>query len=275
MRLADIRIYPLKSGLGVRVERAVVERWGLVGDRRWAVVDERGDNLWSGEHSRLLRVTAALSGDILILCADGLPELTVSPPLDGQRVPVGYTGLNEAVLASDEAHAWLTKLLGTTARLVWLDDPARRSTDPAHGGLPGEIVSFAWDAPLLLASASSMRQLNDWIAQDAVERGEDLPEPLDIARFRPNVIVEGAEPFAEDGWREVKIGEMRFRVTEICDRCAVTLYDPATGAKGQEPLRTLARYRKWDGKTWFGIRLTPLGPHAPGTLTLGAPITTR
>ncbi|WP_341844961.1 MOSC domain-containing protein [Micromonospora marina] len=67
-----------------------------------------------------------------------------------------------------------------------------------------------------------------------------------------------AEPFAEDGWSRVRIGAVDFRVSERCDRCSVTLIDPETLATGKEPIRTLSRHRRHDGKTWFGIRLVPL-----------------
>ncbi|WP_084958711.1 MOSC domain-containing protein [Thermoactinospora rubra] len=269
MHIAQIIVYPLKSGAGLAVPEADLHPWGLDGDRRWAVIGEDGGNLWLGELPRLASVAARPTPEGgLLLSARGMDDLTV-PPAAGELTPVGFTGLDRAVLAADAAHAWFTALLGRPARLVWLDDPRRRSIDPAHGGLPGEVVSFAWDAPLLLTSRSSARVLDGWIAEEAASHGEDPPGPLSPLRFRPNVIVEGAEPFEEDGWREVRIGSVPFRVSELCDRCAVTTIDPDTQVKGKEPLRTLARHRKWDGKTWYGIRLVP---RAPGRLRVGDPV---
>ncbi|GII54628.1 molybdenum cofactor biosysynthesis protein [Planotetraspora thailandica] len=257
MRLTDIRVYPIKSAAGFQRESALVYPWGLDGDRRWAVIGEDGENLWLGEFPRMVSVTArGLDDGGLGLAAPGLPGLRVSPAT-GRAVPVGFSGLDRAVLADDAAHAWFTELLGCPARLVWLDDPRRRSISARHGGLPGEVVSFAWDAPLLLTSEASLRRLDDWIAETAMERQEETPRPLSVARFRPNVVIGGAEPYEEDGWTEVRIGEVDFRVSERCDRCAVTTIDPETQVKGKEPLRTLARHRRWDGKTWFGVRLVP------------------
>ncbi|MEV0233432.1 MOSC N-terminal beta barrel domain-containing protein [Nonomuraea sp. NPDC050786] len=272
MRLDQILIYPIKSGSGHSVAEGIVHPWGLDGDRRWAVVDEHGDNLWLGEFPRLASVAAWPTPEGgLRLTARGMEDVTV-PPATGAKTPVGFTGLDRAVLAGDAAHAWFTELLGRPARLVWLDDPGRRSIDPAHGGLPGEVVSFAWDAPLLLVSESSARLLDGWLDEEAAMHGEAAPGPLSRLRFRPSVIVEGAEAFAEDGWREVRIGSVSFRVSELCDRCAVTTIDPETQVKGKEPLRTLARHRKWDGKTWFGIRLVP---REPGRIRVGDPVSAQ
>ena len=56
----------------------------------------------------------------------------------------------------------------------------------------------------------------------------------------------------------------------VCDRCVMTTIDRTTRESGKEPIRTLARHRKWDGATWFGIRLTPVLPLAGGaTIRVG------
>ena len=77
-------------------------------------------------------------------------------------------------------------------------------------------------------------------------------------------------PFAEDDWRDLEIGGVPYRFAEHCDRCVVTTIDPCTREHGKEPIRTLAGHRKWDGKTWFGIRVIPL---SRGTLSLGDTVT--
>ena len=55
------------------------------------------------------------------------------------------------------------------------------------------------------------------------------------------------------------IGPLPFRGVKPCSRCVVTTVDPATGARGPEPLRTLAVYRSRDGKVWFGMNVIPDG----------------
>jgi Uncharacterized Fe-S protein len=163
-------------------------------------------------------------------------------------------------------------------RLVWQDDPTVRALAEDKGGMRGEHLSLADAGPLLLASEASMAQLNAWITTDADRQDAPDLDPvdprsgtrasgaLDIGRFRPNVVIDGEEPFTEDVWPTVRIGNLKFRTTMVCDRCVMTTIDPITLAGGKEPIRTLARYRRWNGKTWFGTRLVPLGT---GTISVG------
>ncbi|MEV0823675.1 MOSC domain-containing protein [Nonomuraea rubra] len=254
MELAEIRTYPIKSIKGISRSSARMLPWGLEGDRRWAVVDPLGELIWVGEHPQLLSVSAEETpeGDLL-LSARGLGELKV-PPATGETIAVGFANFERGVLAGADAHEWFTRLLGKPARLVWQDEPRRYSVNGEPGGCPEE---FAWAGALHLVSRSSLARLDDWIAEGAMQRQEPAPDPLDVARFRPNVIIDGAEPFAEDAWTSVRIGEIDFRVSELCDRCAATTWHPATQDGGKEPLRTLAKHRRWDGASWFGIRLVP------------------
>ncbi|MBB5963767.1 hypothetical protein FHS22_003049 [Planomonospora venezuelensis] len=213
------------------------------------MVDPLGELIWVGEHPRLLSVSATETPEGgLHLSAKGLGELKV-PPAAGDTISISCSNLDRAVPAHADADEWFTRLLGRPARLIWLDDPGRRTATEEKGGL--------WDGPLLLVSRSSLQRLDDWIAEGAMERQEHPPAPLDVARFRPNAVIDGAEPFAEDAWTSVRIGGIDFRVSALCDRCAATTWDPATQDRGKEPLRTLARHRRWDGNTWFGIRLVP------------------
>ena len=106
---------------------------------------------------------------------------------------------------------------------------------------PGTRVSSADGFPFLLISEESLADLNRRLAQ-----------PLPMNRFRPNLVVAGAEPYAEDEWNRIEVGGIPMRVVKPCDRCVVTTTDQATGERGKEPLRTLATYRNRGGEVMFG-----------------------
>ena len=251
MQVTRVRVHPVKSFAGNDVRSAVVEPWGLAADRRWGVVDEAsGAVVTARERNGLLALHAEPLAGGGVLLDDGRGDpLQVDPPVDAAPILVGFTRQGTALPAGDEADEWLAARIGGGVRLVWQPDPTVRSVNPSHGGRPGEHVMLADVAPLLLTSEASLAQLDAWT-------DEGTP-PIDMLRFRPNVVIDGDVPFAEDAWPFVDLGDVRFRVTAICDRCAMTLIDPVTLARGVEPIRTLARHRRWDGTTWFGILLVP------------------
>jgi uncharacterized protein YcbX len=257
--VSAVRVYPVKSWAGVPVPDAAVEPWGLRGDRRWMVVDRAGEVVTARERHVLLSLRAVPDDEGgLTLEAEGTPSLHVDLPSGPADVPVRISRLDRAVAAGDAADRWLSDVLGEPLRLVWLDDPRRRPVSPSHGGQDGDPLSLADAGPLLLTSTASLRQLDVWVHDEAERRGEPQPAPLEMLRFRPSVVVDGElEPFAEDRWQRVRVGEVTYRFGEHCDRCVMTTLDPGTTLGGKEPLRTLARHRRWEGKTWFGVRLIP------------------
>jgi uncharacterized protein len=280
MRVTSLRIYPVKSLGGMDVGHAEVEPWGLARDRRWCLLDAAGTRITAREVHHLLGLRAEPVRDDGICITDQAgASILVAAPGDTGAEPIEHERLGVVRCAAVEANDWLTARVGRPTTLVWQPDPTSRPIAENRGGLPGEHLSLADAGPLLLVSRASLTQLDRWIAEEAalpdvaglnprdVSGGVAAhPEPLNVVRFRPNVVIDGDEPFAEDGWSSVRIGEVAFRKTMICDRCVMPTIDPDTLAGGKEPTRTLARHRRWDRKTWFGIRLVPLGP---GTLNVG------
>lgn len=259
--LEALALHPVKSTAIRPVRRAAVEGWGLRGDRRWMVVDPTGECLTAREHHALFALTADTPDTdpdlraALRLSAAGRDPLLVDEP-HGDALPVTVHG--RALTGRDagpEATDWLRAALGRDdVRLVHVADP--RPLNPTHSH-PGEATAFADAYPVTLASAVSLRRLRDWVTETALERGEE-PADIDVARFRPNLVVDGdLEPFEEDHWSAVTVGAVTFRVVKPVDRCVMTTIDPATLRTGHEPIRTLARHRRWDGATWFAAQLVP------------------
>ena len=263
MRVAEIRIYPVKGLRGRAVAEALVEPWGLAGDRSYMVVDAAGRFLTQRELPRMAVLDAAPRPGGLDLSGPGLGQLAVDEP--GPDAPAGdVTVWRDSVAARDagpEAAAWLSGALGRPCRLVHMADPAAaRPVDPGHAE-PGDRVSFADGFPMLVTNAASLADLNARLA---------APVPMD--RFRTNIAVVGADAWAEDGWRRLRIGPVAFAGTKDCARCAVTTVDQDTGERSPEtePLRTLARFRrKAGGRIIFGQNLIPRGT---GRIAVGDPV---
>jgi hypothetical protein len=257
--LSSIHVYPLKSAAGQALNEADVERRGLAGDRRWMLVDGEGTFLSQRSHPRLALIDVDVTSDRLRLSAPDQVPIDVPRPNESaatQTVTVWGDAV-EAALASDAAHAWCADFLATDVRLVYMPDASRRAVDPAYATRDDDVVSFADGYPLLLTTTASLADLNDRL---------DAPLPMD--RFRPNVVVDGAEPWAEDAWRRLRIGGVAFRAVKPCGRCAVTTTDQQTAVRGKEPLKTLATFRRdpETGKVYFGWNLIP---EAPGRLRVG------
>jgi uncharacterized protein YcbX len=278
VRLLHLNVHPLKSG-AVRPVRSIdVLPAGLRGDRTWMVVDRDSHLVSARDVHRLFHVVAdTRDTDPAVDCAlrlraPDLPDLHLDEPA-GAPEPVRLFSLDlRAVPAGPEADAWLAAALGRDdVRLVWCDDPTRRTLQPGFSR-PGEHAAFPDSMPVTVASMASLRQLDDWIVERALELGEEPPAPLPIERFRANLVVDGEEPFAEDHWAALTIGGVRFRLTKPVGRCVMTSIDPRTLATAKEPIRTLARHRLVGGKTMFAAHLVP---ETTGRISVGDEVVAR
>ena len=257
--LSGVYVYPIKSCGGISLRSADLGATGLLQDRRWMLVDEGGGFMSQRRHPKLALVSPRLAPDRLVVSAPGMPDLEV--PLEeetGERLDVEVWGdAQRGVPAGVEADRWFGRLLGFSCRLVRKPDDDVRPVDSAYAR-DGDQTSFADGFPLLLISEASLEDLNG-----------RLESPVLMNRFRPNLVVRGCGPYAEDGWDEIRAGGAVFRVAEPCPRCAITTVDQESGERGKEPLRTLATYRKADGEVWFGRNLIHT---SLGTVRVGAPV---
>ena len=260
MNVSELWRYPVKSARGERLPRAEVEPWGLAGDRRWMVVDDDGSAITSRERPQLILTVPTVTDAGLTLTHPAVGSVTATIP-DGALVDVDVHGHPVQATHAVGADEFMSEVVDRSARLVYLDDPTRRQPNQNHSR-PGDRVSLADAYPIELATEASLAALNDWIAEGP--RSHEGPVPM--MRFRPNVVVAGAPPWDEDRWRRVRIGALTFRAVKASDRCVLTTVDPETGDKGKEPITSLARHRRWDGKTWFAINLIP---DAPGVIEEG------
>ncbi len=264
--IASIHIYPVKAGRAIDLTKAEVEPCGLAGDRRWMVVDPDGGFITQRAEPTLALVCARYdAAGSLHLSAAGRPPLRVLAPAEvrgGEMLWVSvWRSKVRAAAAGEAADAWFSGFLGRPVRLVHLDDPTRRQVDPEFSA-PEDRVSFADGYPLLLTSTGSLDALNHWLIEDG-------QPAVPMTRFRPSVVVAGPAPWAEDGWRRIRIGPVPFRVAKPCGRCVVTTVDQQTAERGRQPLAMLGRRRRFGQQLVFGQNLIP---DATGTVRLGDPV---
>jgi hypothetical protein len=262
LRLTGLNIYPIKSARGIALDQSEVDGFGLRHDRRWMVVDETGQFLSQRSHSRMALVVPTIQGGMLRVDAPGMPtlETPLDPPVTvATRVTVWHDTCG-ATWLGEKAAAWFSTFLGVPSSLVHMSEQTVRPADPTYAP-EGARVSFADGFPFLIISEESLADLNG-----------RLTEPLPMNRFRPNLVVAGGEPYAEDGWSRIEIGGVALRVVKPCGRCVTTTTDQATAERSLEPLRTLATYRKRDGQVMFGQNVVHEGV---GRLRIGDLIVLR
>jgi hypothetical protein len=239
--VAGLRVHPLKGAAGVDVSARAVDHIGLVGDRRWLVVDDDGRFLSQRECPRLATLRVDVGDDGALRLPWGVAR--VPPAASARRVDVTvWRDTFPAFLADDEHHAALSSWLVRSARLVALGAPGTtspRRVDPAWvDGLDDVLhptVGFADGYGILVVNAASAR---------AVEAAAGVAVPLD--RWRANVVVDGVPAWAEERWRRITVGPpgrgVVLALVKPCARCVVTTIDQRRGVvHGPEPLATLAR----------------------------------
>ncbi|MDN6858331.1 MOSC domain-containing protein [Pseudomonas sp. CAN2814] len=262
--LSELYRYPVKSTAYESLESVHLDALGLEGDRRWMVVEAANGRFLT---QRLLpqmgRIEARWKEDFstLRLRGPGMDDLLVEVPGSDEnlRGVMIWRDMLQVPDAGDAAAQWLSTFLGREVRLVQIPEERARQVDTAYAE-PGEHVHFADGFPLLLIGQGSLDDLSAKVGR-----------PLEMLRFRPNLVVAGAEPFAEDSWKRIRIGDVTFKVAKPCSRCILTTIDPHTGERdaAREPLATLMGYRNVNGEALFGQNLVA---ENRGELKLGMPV---
>ena len=261
VHLSGLFLYPVKSCGGIGVTEWEVDRFGLRYDRRWMVTTPHGQFLTQREIPALATVRVRIAPPHLRLAAPGLPELvTALAPMGGRPIATKVWDDQVSVVAPDhKADDWFSLVVGQEVVLAYMPDEVVREVDPSYAP-DGGRTGFADGFPFLVIGQASLADLNARLAA-----------PLPMNRFRPNLVVTGSAPFAEDDWRYIKVGGIPMQVVKPCSRCVVTTTDQATGRReSDEPLRTLASFRRQDGKVMFGQNVVHYGS---GSLRLGDAVT--
>lgn len=248
--LQNINIYPIKSSAGIALSSSWVEELGLAFDRRFVVANLQGEFITARTEPSLCLIQANLTASGLILTAPDMPALVI----DYQQLTHNYAAVQvwkdtiNGQQASTDVNQWFSQYLQKPCQLLFFGAESKRLVKNRN-----TQVGFADGYPLLLISQASLEHLNSHY--QAGERS------ISMAQFRPNIVVNNCEAFAEDSWQHIRIGEVEFEITKPCTRCIFTTINPNTGEKHhqQEPLNTLKNYRQLEnGDVLFGQNLVPL-----------------
>jgi uncharacterized protein len=255
--VSSLFVYPIKSCRGIACAELKFGTRGILHDREWMIVDPKGRFITLRDNALMAQIQPQLdTAGELVLTAPGVDSLQVpSREAATARRPVRVWGFEgEAIDLGEQCSAWVTRVLGERCRLVRFADDVHRFVSQKYTSLQAQ-VSFADGYPVLLTSLESLAELN-----------RRLEEPLPMYRFRPNIVVRNGQPFEEDTWAQLQVGELSLSLVKPCDRCVATTVDQDTLRRGPEPLRTLARFRRAKHGVLFGQNAVH---HGPGIMTVG------
>jgi uncharacterized protein len=250
MYLQDITIYPIKSFAGIDLTESEVSERGLLYDRNWMLVDRQGKFISQREFPELSLLTTGIENGKLIISHrlhNGIDiQLMLTESLNSTDKVEVWDDTMLAERVNEEASRLLSEILNQEVSLMKIGKNTSRLADPRF--VDSEIqVSFADGFPYLIISQASLDDLNN-----------RLELPVEMNRFRPNIVVSGSKPFEEDTWKEIQIGECVFQIVKPCARCEVTTINQLTAERGKEPLRTLSKYRRDGNKVLFGQNMVAL-----------------
>lgn len=247
--VAALYRYPLKSAAGIAVDCLELDARGPVGDRRWMLIDDNARFVSQRELPRMALLRPTLERDALMVDAPGMTTLAIPHHSAGDE---GGDGVVASIWQDTvalrrvgrDADRWFSDFLGVSVSLVTMAESSHRQVDLQYAP-PGRMVSLADGYPMLVIGAASVEEINRRL------RAKGVP-PVGVDRFRPNVVVSGGGPHAEDGWRRLIGPSVTLDIVKPCARCAIITVDQDRGIRVREPLATLSEYRLRDQKVFFG-----------------------
>ncbi|WP_198555738.1 YcbX family protein [Colwellia sp. 75C3] len=254
MQLSQISVYPLKSSAGIQVSNSWVDELGLSFDRRFVLSDDKGQFITARTEPTLCLIQANITATGLVLTAPDMPKLVINyHQLTElyQTVFVWDDNIN-AQQGNTEHHQWFSRYLKRPCQLLHFGELSTRKV-PDTSNRTNQLA-FADGYPLLLISQASLDDLN-----------KRCSTTITMNQFRPNLVIDNCDAFAEDTWQHIRIGEVEFELRKPCTRCIFTTINPETAIKDihQEPITSLKTYRQaadgdLKGEILFGQNLIPL-----------------
>ncbi len=251
--ISQLWVYPIKSMKGILLDSVQLEKRGFEHDRRWMLVDSKKRFITQRQYPEMALIEPSFESGMtdfgLSIRAPEMPVLIIPYP----DIQIELYDEMEVTCWDDQITAqhintaidnWFSEFLGIDCQLVYMPEKSQRPVDPDYA-LQDDIASFSDGFPNLVISEASLQDLNSRVDID-----------LTINRFRPNIVISGCDPYAEDALGHFKVNQIDFYAVKPCSRCVITTVNPNTGEKeSREPLKTLAQFRKKNNKVFFGQNL--------------------
>ena len=249
MKVTHLFIYPIKSLAPVALTSVEIGPMGLSGDREMMLVDKDGVFITQRTRKELTRFVVQITPKG-VLVADKVTksEFTIIPEdfkSHHSKVEIWEDEVLNTLL-NPEASQWFSQILNEPVHLVKINPTHNRVTKSKHHTTYSQITSFADSLPILLCGTASFK---------AVEENYGSYNWL---RFRPNIIVETADAFAEDFWDILSVNGVELQNKKRCARCNLITLDPQTAVVDKEFLGKLSRYRTHQNEVYFGVQMVPV-----------------
>lgn len=239
----SLYIYPIKSLQGIRINRGLLVNEGLQYDRQWMLVDQHKQFLSQRKIAHMATLKTAIHNDTLVVSNAQGDSITLQ--LNARHAGnISVTVWHDTVMAyaeNDSVNEWFSEQLGTPCKLVRLADNEQRLIDPDYAKAQ-EVVSFSDGFPLLIVAASNIDLLNS-----------KLDMPVNMDRFRPNIVIDGLPPHGEDQIESIIINDIQIDLVKPCSRCSIPSIHQTSGIKRPDILRALLPYRQIGKKIYFGM----------------------
>ncbi len=257
INVSQLFYYPVKSLPGINAQNMKVNSWGPHHDRRLMLVDGEGRMITQRQCRLMALIKVRDLGDSLQLEFRGLSISIAWPNFNkevNRKIVSVWNDEIEAQIIPGSINTWLSDVLQRPVQLVYMSENTHRQVDLKYAP---EVVrtSFSDGFPFLLISMASIAFLQ-----------KKLPFDLDVRRFRPNIVVDGCEAFAEDSWSQIRIGEIEFQLVKPCARCVMPSINMETAQIQKEVMQVMNDHRKREGDVFMGKNMVHTGE---GELQLG------
>ncbi|MEM8674186.1 MAG: MOSC N-terminal beta barrel domain-containing protein [Cyanobacteria bacterium P01_G01_bin.67] len=272
MIVSELCVYPLKSAQGITLRQAQVTTKGFLWDRELMLVSGSGKFITQRQFPQLAQVQIAIDEQNITLRSVNnlIPPLTFVSRLNDSLTEVEIW--RDHILAVDQGDLvaqWFHQLLNLPSdkvcRLVRQSPEHIRLLAKKYPNDEDRPLGFADNSPVMLTASASLAELNQRIVEIHQQQSQAIP----MNRFRANVVIDTTEPFIEDSWSLIQIGEVQFKMLRPCSRCIITTVDQQQGEKNKlkEPLNTLGTFRQLSERgVMFGVNMIPQNE---GTISTG------